>query len=241
MDIVPNVEEAFSVPTTSENRRASTPLTAGEGATPTADLSALESAFRVVVTSESQLVQLVDVTQSNDNTGGNSPACQDTEAASSVGDAPPLPGGECRVRYLTDPSGDEGATDQSSMVVPVALYGRHPFTHVSEIETGNETGSELLVPGTIKQIPGQVESKGGPPHLSGRSRAILKDYFDESTPTRLPVGHATVFFTEPQVYHLLRVLTDETLSRSFLNMEQMVNEAVRGKSAVAPSRTAHFY
>ena len=48
-------------------------------------------------------------------------------------------------------------------------------------------------------------------------------------------------FTEPQVYHLLRVLTDETLSRSFSTMERMVVDAVRGNPTVAPSRTAHFY
>ena len=69
----------------------------------------------------------------------------------------------------------------------------------------------------------------------------MKEYFDESPSTRLPVGHTTVAFTEPQVYHLLRVLTDETLSRSFSTMERMVVDAVRGNPTVAPYRTAHFY
>ena len=238
--IAPNVPEDPSVQVTTENRRASTPLTIDGGETPNADLSALESAFRVVVTSESQLAELVDVTHSDGNTGGNSPAQQDNEVASSVGDAPTLPGGECKVRYLTAPSGDEVATDQSSMVVPVALSGRHPFSHASEAERGDETGSELLVPGTSKQTQGQATNQGEPPHLS-RSRAILKEYFDESPSVRLPVGHTTVSFTEPQVYHLLRVLTDETLSRSFSTMEQIVTDSVRGKPTVTPSRTAHFY
>ena len=48
-------------------------------------------------------------------------------------------------------------------------------------------------------------------------------------------------FTEPQVYHLIRVLADETLSRSFSTMERMVVDASRGNPTVAPSRTAHFY
>ena len=43
------------------------------------------------------------------------------------------------------------------------------------------------------------------------------------------------------MYHLLRVLTDETLGKSFSAMERMVIDAVRGKPTVAPSRTAHFY
>ena len=240
-DVNSDVQEEFPVPTTVESQRASTPLAANEGTAPTTDLSALESAFRVVVTSESQLAELVNVSQPHDDPSGHSPVRQDTEATSSVGDAPSLPGGECKVRYLTDPSGDEGVTDQSSLVIPVALYGRHPFTHASETGTEDDTGSELLVPSTSKQPPGQDKTEGGPPHLSGRSRAILKEYFDESPATRLPVGHTTVSFTEPQVYHLLRVLTDETLSRSFSTMERMVIDAVRGKPAVAPSRTSHFY
>ena len=150
----------------------------------------------MVVTSESQLAELVDVSRSDGNIGGNSPTQQDNEVASSVGDAPSLPGGECKVRYL---SGDEGATDQSSIIVPVAFYGRHPFSHASETGGGDETGSELLVAGTSKQTQEQAANRGEPPHLSGRSRAILKEYFGESPSVRFPVGHTIVSFIEPQV------------------------------------------
>ena len=77
--------------------------------------------------------------------------------------------------------------------------------------------------------------------LSGRSRAILKQYFDEDATTiNFPLGHRTVAFTEPQVYHLLRVLTDETLKMSFTAMEQMVIGAVRGAPVTSSSRTDHF-
>ena len=65
--------------------------------------------------------------------------------------------------------------------------------------------------------------------LSGRSRAILKQYFDDDASTiTFPLGHRTVAFTEPQIYHLLRVLTDETLKMFYSTMEQMVIGAVRG-------------
>ena len=158
-----DVQEEFPVPTTVESQRASTPLAANEGTAPTTDLSAFESAFRVVVTSESQLAELVNVSEPHDDPRGHSPVHQDAEATSSVGDAPSLPGGECKVRYLTDPSGDEGVTDQSSLVIPVALYGRHPFTHTSETGTEDDTGSELLVPSTSKQSPGQDKTEGAPP------------------------------------------------------------------------------
>ena len=224
-----------------EPRRASTPLSDNVGETPSADLSALESAFRVAGTPGSQLVELVDIDLSANTTGDSPTLQQDTEAASSVGDAPPLPGGEVRVRYLTEPSGDEGATDQSSVIAPVALYGSHPFSHASGTDGGDETGPDPHVPGTSGPSSGQGATQKEPPHLSGRSRAILKEYFDESPSSRFPVGQSTVTFTEPQVYHLLRVLTDETLGRSFSTMEKMVIDAVRGRPAIAPSRTAHFY
>ena len=62
-----------------------------------------------------------------------------------------------------------------------------------------------------------------PRELSGRSRAILKQYFDEEAATvSLPLGHRTVAFTEPQLYRLLRVLTDETLQMSYTTLEKMV-------------------
>ena len=65
--------------------------------------------------------------------------------------------------------------------------------------------------------------------LTGRSRAILKQYFyEDAEAITFPLGHRTVSFTEPQVYHLLRVLTDETQRMSYTTMEQMVIGAVRG-------------
>ena len=77
--------------------------------------------------------------------------------------------------------------------------------------------------------------------LSGRSRAILKQYLDEDASTiNFPLGHRTVASTEPQIYHLLRVLTDETLNMSFTVMEQMVIGAVKGAPVTSSSKTDHF-
>ena len=47
-------------------------------------------------------------------------------------------------------------------------------------------------------------------------------------------------FTEPQVDHLLRILTDETLRMSHANIDQMILDAVRGRPTTTPSRTDHF-
>ena len=78
------------------------------------------------------------------------------------------------------------------------------------------------------------------PKLSGRARAILKTYFEETNAFRFLPGQTAVVFTESQVYHLLRVLTDETLRMSHTTMERMILDAVRGSPTTAPSRTCHF-
>ena len=70
-DVVPGTQVDPPASATTGTRRASTPLSANEGETPNADLSALESALRVVETSDSQLVELVDVDLPGNNTGGN--------------------------------------------------------------------------------------------------------------------------------------------------------------------------
>ena len=95
-----------------------------------------------------------------------------------------------------------------------------------DTESGTEGGDES---GPSTKIPLQAES-GSSGHaanvpvqeLSGRSRAIPKQFFDETPPFSLPVGHPTVAFSEPQQYHLLKTLTNETLSQSFTTMKRMV-------------------
>ena len=115
------------------------------------------------------------------------------------------------------------------------MYGQPLFVTESGTEGGDESHSDSHVPG-----PSTRAEQSTIPHLSGRSRAILKEYFNEATPVRFPVGHNTIALTEPQMYHLLRILTDETLRRSFTTMERMVIDAVRGAPTALPDRTAHF-
>ena len=229
---VPPVEEATSVaPHVPKIRRSSTPISSegGEEASQ-ADLSALESALHVIITSESQLPELRDRTDPESANISGAHSRTDNENASSVCDAPALPGKVPQVHFL------------GGQINPVALYGFNPFYTESGTEGGDETSSEVLVPGTSKDpAPNPQSTQSRFPDFFGRSRAILKEYFDEAAPIRLPEGHSTVPFTEPQIYHLLRGLTDETLNRSFSTMERMVTDAVRGSPTVAPFRTAHFH
>ena len=108
------------------------------------------------------------------------------------------------------------------------------------IESGTEGRDKFDLATPVIELSGSTgpSSLAGPSsgrELTGRSRVILKHYFEKSPPFRFPLGHSTIAFTEPQLHHLLRVLTDETVSHSFSTIERMVLDAVRGKSTTAPS------
>ena len=157
---------------------------------------------------------------------------------SSVYEMPTLPGNELKVRFLADLSEGEKTSEETSRLGKPVLYGHIPGIDESGTE-GDESGSST----PHHQDPIAATSRGLDDQLSdltGRSRAILKTYFLKEKAFNLPRGHPTVTFTEPQIYHLLRVLTDETLRMSHANMEQMILDAVRGRPTASPSRTDTF-
>ena len=229
------------MPTILEERRSSTPIQSEEEGRQDVNLSALESALEVVITSGSQLPELRDREDPNQSEASGIQSKSDEDNASTVCDVPALPGGDPKVSFAVSRSEEEESTEESSRLVPVELYGYPPFAPETETECEGDTSSEKqpLGPGNTCGTSRGL-SQDRLPDLSGRSRAILKEYFEEASPIRLPVGHTTVAFTEPQVYHLLRTLTDETLRRSFSTMERMVLDAVRGSPTALPSRTSHF-
>ena len=227
--------------TTAENRRSSTPIQSDEEEVQEADLSALEFALRVIEASESQLPELRNETASDQVDASGVQSSTDEDYASSICDVPALPGGDPKVRFAEGLDEAEESTGESSRLVPVELYGRPLFGLESVTECEGDTSSEGQPLETGKTWTACGSSNQDKlPDLSGRSRAILKEYFEEASPIRLPVGHTTVAFTEPQVYHLLRTLTDKTLRKSFSTMERMVLDAVRGTPTALPSRTFHF-
>ena len=116
------------------------------------------------------------------------------------------------MRVLDDGAGIEESGDVSSLASDPPLYGHIPIG--TEIVAGEE-GSSLE---SFGHVPDQTQSTATAPQdaglkeLSGRSRAILKQYFyEDAEAITFPLGHRTVSFTESQVYHILSVLTDETL------------------------------
>ena len=56
----------------------------------------------------------------------------------------------------------------------------------------------------------------------------------------LPVGDPTVAFSQPQLYHLLRVLTDETIGMYFKTLKRLVDNAIKGTPAATNSPRDQF-
>ena len=163
------------------------------------------------------------------------------DASSSVMEPPPLPGGKNQVEDIGESSDVNQLSESVSQGECPPLYAINPFDSAQQSETGDESGSEVHDPGqpgtSRADHSGQNDTLR---NLSVRSRATLKQYFETEDPYTFPVGQRVVAFTEPQVYHLLRVLTDEAINMTCSTMERMVIGAVRGTPATAPSRTEKF-
>ena len=205
------------------------------------NLTQLENSLRVATSSRTILPELLPATNPNNETSAVFFLQLETDDSSSFCDAPELPQGENKVRFVDEGTETEETGDGTSHLSCPELYSFIPAPH-----NPSSSGEDTVTRVPKDSAAGSRPTTAGPPHpelreLSGRSRAILKQYFDEDAATvSLPLGHRTVAFTEPQVYHLLRVLTDETLQMSYRAMEKMVLGAVRGAPVTAESRTGHF-
>ena len=222
--------------------RSSTPILIDAAGTSQTSLNALESGLKVVNNPESQLPELLPAAQVETAASKIGELVDDEDCESSVYEAPMLPTHEHKVRFLADFSEVEKTAEETSSGDFPSLYGGIPGISESGVETSDHPDITIL---SQQQQPEMVAytSRGTDsqlPELSGRTRAILKTYFDETNAFRIPPGQTAVTFTESQVYHLLRVLTDETLRMFHSTRERMILDAVRGRPTIAPSRTNHF-
>ena len=221
--------------------RSSTPIPVETAGISQASLHTLEAGLTVVNNPGSQLPELLPATEAETVVPPVRRTLDDEDGESSVYEVPMLPTQEHKVRFLTDLSEAEKTTGEASSTECPSLYGDIPGMSESGRETSECPDTTVL---RQHQTDPQASTSQGfdvqPPELSGRARAILKTYFDETHAFRFPPGQTAVAFTESQLYHLLRVLTDETLRMSHSTMERMILDAVRGSPTIAPSRTDHF-
>ena len=118
------------------------------------------------------------------------------------------------------------------------LYSEIPQGFESGTEGGDEFSSHQIAPAVPSSSTGQTHFKLH--ELSGRSRALLKEYFETTEAFRLPLGYLTVAFLEAQLYHLLNILTNETMSLFYTTMEKMILDALKGQPTTSKPRTDHF-
>ena len=221
--------------------RASTPISLDQSAARIVNLSQLESTLTVAPRSQADLLELQLATDMSHEMSGVSILQSEGEASSSVNEPPQLPGGVLQPKVSGDYSDANQTGEKVSQSDCPLLYATLPFCSRSGSEGGDESGSDAHDPGQ----PGTSGSASQPHEettraLAGRSRAALKHYFETEDPYTFPVGQRVVAFTEPQVYHLLRDLTDEAINMTCSTMEKMVVGAVKGSPATVPSRTRKF-
>ena len=221
--------------------RTSTPTPLEQPGTEVTSISQLESSLSVAPQSQSRFPELQLAQNRSHDTSAVSFLQSDDEASSSVHEPPPLLGGAGHFTAPVDHSDTTQAVDTTSQSEIPLLYASVPFGTGSASETQEDSGSEIHDPGP----PGTSRFNPQPQeevlrNLSGRSRATFKQYFEAEDPYTFPVGQRVVAFTEPQVYHLLRVLTDEAINMTCTTMERMVIGAVKGTPVTAPSRTEKF-
>ena len=221
--------------------RTSTPTPGVAGETVELNLTQLETGLTITPSSMTILPELLPTNVTPAEMSAASFLQIETDESSSLCDVPKLPTGTPKVRWLGNETGTEEAGDTSSQASAPQLYAYLPIGNVADTAgEGSSTDTFAAIPDSMRPSTSAAQDPKIR-ELSGRSRAILKQYFDDDASTiTFPLGHRTVAFTEPQIYHLLRVLTDETLKMSYSTMEQMVIGAVRGAPVTSSPRTDHF-
>ena len=130
---------------------------------------------------------------------------------------------------------------RADVVACSVFYGAIPGIPDSETDVGDETVTRDRSDRQLRTSGATVQLKERTlPELPGRSRAIFKQNFEKADLYTFPVGQRTAAFSEPQIHHLPRVLTDQALSMSCSTMEQLAIGAVKRKPATSSSQTEHF-
>ena len=200
--------------------RTSTPTLPDRSGAEEVSLSLLESTLSVAPQTQPGFPELQLAQIQTHETPAVSFLQTDEEASSSVHEPPPLPRGTGQLKTPGDHSDTNHTMETTSQSEIPPLYGTIPFGAESASEGCEDSGSEAHDPGP----PGTSKFVRQPQEevlrdLSGRSRATLKQYFETDDPYTFPVGQRVVAFTEPQVYHLLRVLTDEAINMTCTTMQ----------------------
>ena len=147
-------QESHSTPSAMQAslvRRSSSSILSSEEECPNSNLSALESAPIVVITSRCQLPELLATTDAGQDNVATISLQTDDDNISSVCDAPPLPGCEPKIRFLTDQSEGQKSANEATQVNHLVLHGHNPIGFESGPDGGDESSFDTRVLDTSKE------------------------------------------------------------------------------------------
>ena len=147
------------------------------------NLTQLESGLRVATSSRTTLPELLPAANPDNETSAVSFLQLKVDDSSSFCDAPELPQGETKVRFLDEGTETEEAGDGTSHLSCPELYSFIPGPH-----NPSSSGEDTHTCAPKDSAAGAEPTTAGLPHpelreLSGWSRAILKQYFDDDATT----------------------------------------------------------
>ena len=105
-----------------------------------------------------------------------------------------------------------------------------PTLIASTLVDPDDSGPNDLGGGQIDDISSRVARARLPKDTSTLTvpgRALLKKYFGEAPPVRLPIRHRTLALSEPQVHTLLKVASDEAVASSLRTVQALVSDTMR--------------
>ena len=121
------------------------------------------------------------------------------------------------VEDLYDSAGADTTTNKPTLIAPTLV----------DPETARPEGLEEGQNDDISSVVARARLPKGTSTLTVPGRALLKKYFSEAPPVRLPIGHRTLALSEPQVHTLLKVISDEAVATSLRTVQTLVSDTLR--------------
>ena len=128
--------------------------------------------------------------------------------------------------FQTDTSEDEdlydnaGADTTNNRPALIAPGVADPDRLEQGVPSGDQSGDVASVVTRVR-LPKDTQT------LSVPGRALLKKYFSEAPPIRLPIVLRTLALSEPQVHTLVKVISDEAVSSSLRAVQTLVSETLK--------------
>ena len=121
------------------------------------------------------------------------------------------------VEDLYDSVGADTTTNKPTLIAPTVVDPNAP----SHEDPGGVQLDDIASVVTRARLPKDTSA------LTVPGRALLKKYFSEAPPVRLPIAHRTLALSESQVHTLMKVVSDEADASSLRTVQALVSETLK--------------